>query len=85
VAGADGDGPAVTLPNVVVDTRDLRFDEAGDVAVEGKVRADIKKAPLDDINAIFADLKAGKVEGRMVLDFSEPIVRRRSKSEAMAL
>jgi alcohol dehydrogenase, propanol-preferring len=34
------------------------------------VRAEIKKAPLQDINAIFANLKLGKVEGRMVLDFS---------------
>jgi alcohol dehydrogenase, propanol-preferring len=36
------------------------------------VRAEIKTAPLGDINTIFANLKAGKVEGRVVLDLSQP-------------
>ena len=36
-------------------------------AAEGKVRAHIHTAKLDDINRIFADLKAGTVDGRMVL------------------
>jgi D-arabinose 1-dehydrogenase-like Zn-dependent alcohol dehydrogenase len=31
------------------------------------VHAQITKAPLDTINSIFADLKAGRIEGRMVL------------------
>jgi alcohol dehydrogenase, propanol-preferring len=43
------------------------------------VRAEIKKAPLNDINTILANLKAGKVEGRMVLDFSQPA---KTRSEA---
>ena len=36
------------------------------------MRADIKTAPLNDINMIFANLKAGRIEGRMVLDLSQP-------------
>jgi propanol-preferring alcohol dehydrogenase len=31
------------------------------------VRAHIHKAALEDINDVFRDLKAGKVDGRMVL------------------
>jgi propanol-preferring alcohol dehydrogenase len=30
----------------------------------------VTKAPLSEINTIFARLKAGQIEGRMVLDFS---------------
>jgi propanol-preferring alcohol dehydrogenase len=52
--------------SIVGTRRDL--DEAIAFAVEGKVRAEIKTAPLSDINTIFANLKKGKVEGRMVLD-----------------
>ncbi|BAV47049.1 hypothetical protein MesoLj113a_28390 [Mesorhizobium sp. 113-1-2] len=37
------------------------------------VKAEITKARLEDINTIFANLKAGKVEGRMVLDLSKPV------------
>lgn len=61
----------ITVRGSIVGTR-RDLDEAIAFAVEGKVRADIKTAPLDDINRIFADLKAGKVEGRMVLDFTRP-------------
>lgn len=39
----------------------------------GYVMAEITKARLEDINTIFANLKAGRIEGRMVLDFSEPV------------
>jgi alcohol dehydrogenase, propanol-preferring len=59
----------ITMRGSIVGTRH-NLDEAIAFAAEGKVRADIKKASLQDINAIFADLKLGKVEGRMVLDFS---------------
>jgi propanol-preferring alcohol dehydrogenase len=53
--------------SIVGSRRDL--DEAIAFAAEGKVRAEIKKAPLQDINTIFANLKRGKVEGRIVLEF----------------
>jgi propanol-preferring alcohol dehydrogenase len=56
----------ITVRGSIVGTR-RDLDEAIEFAVEGKVHAQITKAPLDSINNIFADLKAGRVEGRMVL------------------
>lgn len=41
--------------------------EAIAFAAEGAVSAHIHKAALDDINNIFSELKAGKVDGRMVM------------------
>jgi propanol-preferring alcohol dehydrogenase len=61
----------ITMRGSIVGTR-RDLDEAIAFAVEGKVRAEIKTAPLSDINTIFANLKKGKVEGRMVLDLSQP-------------
>lgn len=56
----------LTLRGSIVGTRkDLA--EALEFAAEGKVRASIEKARLEDINQVFARLKAGKVKGRMVL------------------
>jgi alcohol dehydrogenase, propanol-preferring len=58
----------ITVRGSIVGTR-RDLDEAIAFAAEGKVRADISKAPLSDINAIFDRLKSGTVEGRMVLEF----------------
>lgn len=59
----------ITIRGSIVGTRrDLA--EAIAFAAEGKVRAQIHAAPLDRINAIFADLRAGTVDGRMVLDMA---------------
>ena len=56
----------ITIRGSIVGTRkDLA--EALSFAAEGKVRAHIHQARLDDINTIFADLKEGKVDGRMVV------------------
>jgi propanol-preferring alcohol dehydrogenase len=56
----------ITLRGSIVGTRqDLA--EAIRFAAEGKVKAHIHEAPLDDINRIFTDMKAGKVDGRMVI------------------
>ena len=56
----------ITIRGSIVGTRkDLA--EALAFAAEGKVRAHIHQARLDDINTIFADLKEGKVDGRMVV------------------
>lgn len=38
-------------------------------AAQGKVRAHIHKTTLDNVNRVFTDLKAGKVDGRMVITF----------------
>ena len=43
--------------------------EAIAFAAAGKVRAHLHTTKLDDINRIFADLKAGTVDGRMVITF----------------
>jgi propanol-preferring alcohol dehydrogenase len=58
----------ITLRGSIVGTRkDLA--EAIEFASEGKVRAHIHQRPLEDINGVFADLKAGKVDGRIVIKF----------------
>jgi propanol-preferring alcohol dehydrogenase len=59
----------ITVRGSIVGTR-RDLDEAIAFAAEGKVRAEITKAPLADINAIFERMKAGKIDGRMVLDFA---------------
>ncbi len=59
----------ITVRGSIVGTR-RDLDEALAFAAEGKVKAEIRKAPLSAINTIFADLKAGRIEGRMVLDFT---------------
>ena len=57
----------ITVRGSIVGTR-RDLDEAIAFAVEGKVRSEITKAPLVDINAIFDRMKSGKIDGRMVLD-----------------
>jgi propanol-preferring alcohol dehydrogenase len=41
--------------------------EAIAFAGEGKVKAEIHRTKLDNINQVFSDLKAGKIDGRAVL------------------
>lgn len=59
----------ITVRGSIVGTR-RDLDEAIAFAAEGKVRAEVSKAPLADINAIFERMKAGKIDGRVVLDFA---------------
>ena len=54
--------------SIVGTRRDL--DEAIAFAVDGKVKAEIAKAPLEQINDIFARMKSGKIDGRIVLEFA---------------
>ncbi|MEI9995579.1 MAG: alcohol dehydrogenase AdhP [Rhizomicrobium sp.] len=57
----------ITIRGSIVGTRrDLA--EAIAFAAEGKVRPHIHKAKLEDINHVFANLKAGKVDGRVIID-----------------
>jgi propanol-preferring alcohol dehydrogenase len=57
----------ITVRGSIVGTRkDLA--EALEFAAEGKVRSHLHVAKLDDINRVFADLKAGTVDGRIVLE-----------------
>ncbi len=71
----------ITLRGSIVGTR-RDLDEAIAFAAEGKVKAEITRAPLSDINKILANLKAGKVSGRIVLDLAAPIVTSSKRTEA---
>ena len=59
----------ITVRGSIVGTR-RDLDEAIAFAAQGKVKAEVTKAPLEDINTIFANLKAGRIDGRMVLDLA---------------
>jgi len=59
----------ITVRGSIVGTR-RDLDEAIAFAAEGKVKAEITKAPLSEINAIFDRMKAGSIDGRVVLDFT---------------
>ena len=56
----------ITIRGSIVGGRE-DLAEAIAFAAEGKVRARIHRSKLDHINQVFGDLKAGKVDGRMVL------------------
>jgi alcohol dehydrogenase, propanol-preferring len=59
----------ITIRGSIVGTRkDLA--EAVQFAAEGKVRAHFRKARLEDINTVLANLAEGRVEGRIVLDLA---------------
>lgn len=56
----------ISLRGSIVGTRtDLR--EAIAFAGAGKVRAKVRVEPVEKINEVFAEMKAGKIEGRVVL------------------
>ncbi|MGM7684157.1 alcohol dehydrogenase AdhP [Cytobacillus sp. Hm23] len=58
---------AVSVVGSIVGTRkDLQ--EALQFAADGKVKTTVTKAKLEDINDIFADLEAGKINGRVVME-----------------
>jgi propanol-preferring alcohol dehydrogenase len=58
----------ITVRGSIVGTRkDLA--EAIEFAAEGKVKVRIQERPLEEINSVFAALKAGTAEGRIVVRF----------------
>lgn len=59
----------ITIRGSIVGTR-RDLDEAIGFAAEGKVRSEVETVPLEAVNDVFARLKAGTVEGRVVLDLS---------------
>jgi propanol-preferring alcohol dehydrogenase len=60
----------ITVRGSIVGTRkDLR--EALDFAARGLVRCDVEVAPLKFINHIVARLRDGKIQGRVVVQFTE--------------
>lgn len=58
----------ITLRGSIVGTRQ-DMAEALAFAGEGKVKPHIHTAKLEDINQVFANLQAGKVDGRVVITF----------------
>lgn len=60
-----------TIRGSIVGTRkDLQ--EAIDFAVDGKVKATVHAARLEDINSVFDEMKKGEIEGRRVLEIAKP-------------
>jgi propanol-preferring alcohol dehydrogenase len=63
---------AITIRGSVVGNR-WDVQEAIDLAIRGKVKTEITKAKLEDINQIFDRFKRGEVIGRTVLEISAPV------------
>ena len=59
----------ITVRGSIVGTR-LDLQESIDFAAQGKVKATIHKAKLDDINDVFAQMHKGAIEGRIVLEIA---------------
>jgi alcohol dehydrogenase, propanol-preferring len=60
-----------TIRGSIVGTRkDLQ--EAIEFAAEGKVKATVHPAKLEDINTVFDEMKKGDIEGRRVLEIAQP-------------
>lgn len=71
----DLDIPRLVLDGIqvvgsLVGTR-LDLQEAFQFAAEGKVVPKVALRPLEDINDIFEEMEAGKITGRMVIDFTK--------------
>ncbi|MGY8524411.1 alcohol dehydrogenase AdhP [Paracidovorax citrulli] len=61
---------AITIRGSIVGTRsDLQ--EALDFAASGAVKATVSTDRLENINDIFERMKAGRIEGRIVMDFGQ--------------
>lgn len=60
-----------TVRGSIVGTR-KDMQEAIAFAVEGKVRPTVHMARLEDINAIFDQMRKGEIEGRIVLQIATP-------------
>jgi propanol-preferring alcohol dehydrogenase len=58
----------ITVRGSIVGTR-LDLQEALAFAAEGKVKATVEAAALEDINKVFARMRQGDIRGRIVLDF----------------
>jgi propanol-preferring alcohol dehydrogenase len=56
----------LTIRGSIVGTR-MDLQEALDFAVAGKVQARTETQPLEAINTVFARLRRGEVQGRVVL------------------
>ena len=57
----------ITVRGSIVGTR-LDLQESLDFAAQGKVRATVSTDRLENINEVFARMRKGAIEGRVVLD-----------------
>jgi propanol-preferring alcohol dehydrogenase len=48
------------------------MQEAIEFAADGKVKATVHAAKLEDINAVFDKMKEGEIDGRIVLEIAKP-------------
>jgi len=60
-----------TVRGSIVGTR-KDMQEAVAFAVEGKVKATVHPAKLEDINEVFDQMKKGQIDGRVVLEIGQP-------------
>jgi propanol-preferring alcohol dehydrogenase len=60
-----------TVRGSIVGTR-KDMQEAIAFAVEGKVKATVHPTKLENINEVFAEMKRGEIEGRVVLEIAKP-------------
>jgi alcohol dehydrogenase, propanol-preferring len=58
-----------TVRGSIVGTR-LDLAESLSFAAEGRVKVHYHLEPLENINQVFTDMKAGRIDGRVVLDIS---------------
>jgi len=72
-----------TVRGSIVGTR-KDMQEAIAFAVEGKVKATVHAAKLDNINAVFDQMKKGEIDGRVVLEIAEPAPVRLAQKSALA-
>jgi propanol-preferring alcohol dehydrogenase len=59
----------ITVRGLIVGTR-LDLQESLDFAARGQVAATVAADRLENINAIFARMHKGEIEGRIVLDMA---------------
>ena len=59
----------ITVRGSIVGTR-LDLQESLDFARDGKVKATVHTARLEDVNSVFDKMRRGEIEGRIVLDMA---------------
>ena len=59
----------ITVRGSIVGTR-LDLQESLEFAAQGKVKATVSRAKIEDINDIFVRMHKGQIEGRIVLDMA---------------
>ena len=60
----------ITVRGSIVGTR-LDLQQALDFAGQGKVKATVASERLENINAVFTRMRAGDIQGRIVIDFDK--------------